>query len=143
VEVQLGAKVVGVDGTGIDVQDGQGPRRIESVCKVWAAGVSASPLGRQIAEQSGAELDRVRRIKVRPDLSLPGHPEVFVVGDMFALDDLPGVAQVAIQGGRYVAVQLNARLAGKPIVRPSNTTTRAVWRRSRVLTRWPASVACI
>jgi NADH dehydrogenase len=114
VEVQLGAKVVGVDGTGIDVQDGQGSRRIESVCKVWAAGVSASPLGRQLAEQSGAELDRVGRIKVRPDLTLPGHPEVFVVGDMIALDDLPGVAQVAIQGGRYVAGQLRARLAGKP-----------------------------
>jgi len=114
VEVQLGAKVVGVDGTGIDVQDGHGPRRIESVCKVWAAGVSASPLGRQLACQSGAELDRVGRIKVRPDLTLRGHPEVFVVGDMIALDDLPGVAQVAIQGGRYVAGQLKARLAGKP-----------------------------
>jgi NADH dehydrogenase len=114
VEVQLGAKVVGVDAAGIDIQDAQGARRIESVCKVWAAGVSASPLGAALAEQSGAQLDPAGRIKVLPDLTLPGHREVFVVGDMVALDDLPGVAQVAIQGGRYVAGQLKARLAGRP-----------------------------
>ncbi len=113
VEVQLGAKVVGVDGTGIDVEDAQGRRRIESVCKVWAAGVSASPLGALLAAQSGAGLDRAGRIEVLPDLTLPGHPEVFAVGDMIALDGLPGVAQVAIQGGRYVARQIQARLAGK------------------------------
>jgi NADH dehydrogenase len=114
VEVQLGAKVVGVDGTGIEVEDAQGRRRrIESVCKVWAAGVSASPLGALLAEQSGTGLDRAGRIEVQPDLTLPGHPEVFVVGDMMALDGLPGVAQVAIQGGRHVARQIEDRLAGK------------------------------
>ena len=114
VEVQLGAKVVGVDGTGIEVEDAQGHRRIESVCKVWAAGVSASPLGRLLAEQSGAELSRAGHITVQPNLSLQGHPEVFVVGDMMAHGALPGVAQVAIQGGRHVAWQIKARLAGKP-----------------------------
>ena len=114
VEVQLGAKVVGVDGTGIEVQDAHGRRRrIESVCKVWAAGVSASPLGATLAEQSGAGLDRAGRIEVLPDLTLPGHPEVFVVGDMIALNGLPGVAQVAIQGGRHAARAIEARLAGK------------------------------
>ncbi len=113
VEVQLGAKVVGVDGTGIEVEDAQGRRRIESVCKVWAAGVSASPLGALLAEQSGAGLDRAGRIEVLPDLTLPGHPEVFVVGDMIALDGLPGVAQLAIQGGRYVARRIEAGLAGR------------------------------
>ena len=118
VEVQLGAKVVGVDGTGIEVEDAVGRRRIESVCKVWAAGVSASPLGRQLAEQSGAGLDRAGRVEVEPDLTLPGHPEVFVVGDMIALNGLPGVAQVAIQGGRHVALQIRARLAGKPAGQP-------------------------
>jgi NADH dehydrogenase len=118
VEVQLGAKVVGVDGTGIEVEDAQGRRRIESVCKVWAAGVQASPLGTQLAEQSGAGLDRAGRIEVLPDLTLPGHPEVFVVGDMIALDGLPGVAQVAIQGGRHVAGQVRARLAGRPDGQP-------------------------
>jgi len=117
VQVQLGAKVVAVDGTGIEVEDAHGRRRIDAVCKVWAAGVSASPLGRLLAEQSGAALDRVGRIEVCPDLSLPGHPEVFVVGDMAALDGLPGVAQVAIQGGRHVAAQITAALAGKPVGR--------------------------
>jgi NADH dehydrogenase len=114
VEVQLGAEVVGVDGTGIEVQDTGGRRRIESVCKVWAAGVQASPLGRQLAEQSGAGLDRAGRIEVEPDLTLPGHPEVFVLGDMIALDGLPGVAQVAIQGGRHAARQIRRRLSGEP-----------------------------
>jgi NADH dehydrogenase len=105
---------VGVDGTGIEVEDAHGRRRrIESVCKVWAAGVSASPLGVTLAEQSGAGLDRAGRIEVLPDLTLPGHPEVFVVGDMIALNGLPGVAQVAIQGGRYAAGQIVARLAEK------------------------------
>ena len=114
VQVQLGARVVGMDGTGIEVQDAHGRRRIDSVCKVWAAGVSASPLGGLLAQQCGAALDAVGRIEVQPDLTLPGHPEVFVVGDMVALDGLPGVAQVAIQGGRHAAAQISARLAGKP-----------------------------
>ncbi|HSU75288.1 MAG TPA: FAD-dependent oxidoreductase, partial [Terrabacter sp.] len=87
--------------------------RIESVCKVWAAGVSASPLGRQLADQTGAQLDRAGRIEVQDDLTLPGHPEVFVVGDMMSLGRLPGVAQVAIQGGRYAAEQIMRRLDGR------------------------------
>jgi NADH dehydrogenase len=119
VEVQLGAKVVGVDSTGIEVERPNGAReRIESVCKVWAAGVSASPLGEQLAQQTGAALDRAGRIHVNDDLTLPGHPEVFVVGDMMALDNLPGVAQVAIQGGRYAAEQITRRLEGKPQLGP-------------------------
>jgi NADH:ubiquinone reductase (H+-translocating) len=81
---------------------------------VWAAGVCSSPLGALLAQQSGAGLDRAGRIRVRPDLTLPGHPEVFVVGDMIALAGLPGVAQVAIQGGRHAARQITARLAGRP-----------------------------
>ena len=71
-------------------------------------------LGRMLGEQSGAEVDRAGRVAVLPDLTLPGHPEVHVVGDMMALDKLPGVAQVAIQGGRYAADQIQRRLAGKP-----------------------------
>ncbi|MEO7130140.1 MAG: NAD(P)/FAD-dependent oxidoreductase [Dermatophilaceae bacterium] len=114
VEVRLGAKVVDVDQTGIEVEHSDGTRaRIESVCKVWAAGVSASPLGAMLAEQSGASLDRAGRIEVLEDLTLLGHPEVFVVGDMISLNHLPGVAQVAIQGGRYAAEQIRRRLTGK------------------------------
>ncbi|MGB8651645.1 MAG: NAD(P)/FAD-dependent oxidoreductase [Mycobacteriales bacterium] len=104
VEVQLGAKVVGMDRDGIDVEDADGTRRrIPSFCKIWAAGVAASPLGRQLAEQSGAEVDRAGRVLVNDDLTLPGHPEVHVVGDMMSLKGYPGVAQVAIQGARHAA----------------------------------------
>jgi NADH dehydrogenase len=112
VDVQLGAKVVNVDGTGIVVEDSSGAkRRIASMCKIWAAGVAGSPLGRQLAEQTGARTDRAGRVFVEPDCSLPGHPEVFVVGDMMA--EQPGVAQVAIQGGRYAAKQIKRRVAGR------------------------------
>jgi NADH dehydrogenase len=113
VEIQLGAMVTDVDRDGITVKDSDGSiRRIESACKVWSAGVSASPLGRDLSEQSPVELDRAGRVKVLPDLSVPGHPNVFVVGDMAAVEDVPGVAQGAIQGGKYAAATINAELAG-------------------------------
>ena len=119
VEVQLGAMVTDVDERGLQVQDKSGEkRRIESVTKIWAAGVQASSLGATLAEQSGASLDRAGRIGVNPDLTLPGYPEVFVVGDMIALNNLPGVAQVAIQGAKYAAKEIKGRLADKPAQRP-------------------------
>jgi NADH dehydrogenase len=119
VEIRLGAKVVDVDLTGIVVEHTDGTReRIESLCKVWAAGVSASPLAAHLAQQTGADVDRAGRIHVLPDLTLPGHPEVFVVGDMMALDQLPGVAQVAIQSGRYAAEVIKGRLVGEPPKEP-------------------------
>jgi NADH dehydrogenase len=115
VEVLLGAKVVGLDADGVTYESADGTRTfIASACKVWAAGVSASPLGALLAERSGAEVDRAGRVHVQPDLTLPGHPEVFVVGDMIALDNLPGVAQVAIQGGRHAAATIRARIEGRP-----------------------------
>ena len=115
VEVQLGAMVTDVDADGLEIKDTDGQvRRLNAATKIWAAGVQASPLGRALAEQSGAEIDRAGRISVEPDLTLPGHPEVHVVGDMMALAKLPGVAQVAIQGARYTADQISRRLAGKP-----------------------------
>ncbi|BBX44897.1 NAD(P)/FAD-dependent oxidoreductase [Mycobacterium cookii] len=113
VEIQLDAMVTDVDRDGITVKDPDGSiRRIESACKVWSAGVSASPLGRDLARQSGVELDRAGRVKVLPDLSVPGYPNVFVVGDMAAVDGVPGVAQGAIQGAKYVAGTIKAELAG-------------------------------
>src|ERR1700753_943776 len=113
VEIQLGAMVTDVDRDGITVKDSDGTvRRIESACKVWSAGGSASQLGRDLAEQSAAELDRAGRVKVLPDLSIPGNPNVFVVGDMAAVDGVPGVAQGAIQGGKYVASAVKAELGG-------------------------------
>jgi NADH dehydrogenase len=116
VEVQLGAMVVGMDRDGIDVQDPDGSRRrIPAFCKIWAAGVQASPLAAQLAEQSGAEVDRAGRVLVQPDLTLPGHPEVHVVGDMCSLNGYPGVAQVAIQGARHSAKAIRTGLS-KPFI---------------------------
>src|SRR6201996_7779547 len=112
VEIQLGAMVTDVDRDGITVKDSDGVRRIESACKVWSAGVSASPLGRDLARQSSVEVDRAGRVKVLPDLSIPGYPSVFVVGDMAAVEGVPGVAQGAIQGGKYAAGLIKAELAG-------------------------------
>ncbi|MFN8098816.1 MAG: NAD(P)/FAD-dependent oxidoreductase [Dermatophilaceae bacterium] len=119
VDVRLGAMVTDVDERGITVRttgpDGQ-PReeRIGAVTKVWAAGVAASPLAKQLADQVGLEVDRAGRIPVQPDLTLPGHPEVHVIGDMAALDKLPGVAQVAIQGARHSATEIKKTFAGEP-----------------------------
>lgn len=119
VEVQLGAMVVAVDDEGIEVKDKNGQqRRIDAVCKVWAAGVQASGLGRSLGEQTGAEVDRSGRVHVNADLTLPGHAEVYIVGDMIALDDLPGVAQVAIQSAKHAAGQITRRLEGRPTGQP-------------------------
>ena len=111
VEIQLNAMVTNVDYQGIEVKDPDGSvRRIDASCKIWSAGVKASPLGKQLADQTDAEVDRAGRVLVNKDLSLPGHPEIFVVGDMMSLDNLPGVAQVAIQGGKYAAKQIIAEV---------------------------------
>jgi NADH dehydrogenase len=112
-----------MDATGIEVETERGHERIPSMTKVWAAGVSAPPLARQLAESTGAKTDRAGRIMVTPELTVPGHPEIFVLGDMMNLNDehgvqLPGVAQVAIQGGRYAARQVKRRLAGQPQDKP-------------------------
>jgi NADH dehydrogenase len=110
VEVRLGTRVVGVDETGLDIEGG----RIEARTKVWAAGVQASSLGRMLGDRTGATVDRSGRVTVQPDCSLPGHPEVFVVGDLMALDGLPGVAEVAMQSGHHAARTITRRLAGRP-----------------------------
>lgn len=113
VETRLGAMVTGVDAAGIDT-DGDDPAvaRIDAAVKIWAAGVEASPLGRLLADRTGAGTDRGGRLQVAPDCTVPGRPELFVVGDLMALDGLPGVAQVAIQSGRHAARTIVRRVAG-------------------------------
>ena len=114
VELRMGARVVGVDATGVDISDSAGTTsRLDAYTTVWAAGVEASPLAAELAKATGAELDRAGRIAVLADLTLPGHPEVFVVGDMTALDNLPGVAEVAMQGGLHAANTIVRRLEHK------------------------------
>jgi NADH:ubiquinone reductase (H+-translocating) len=111
VELRLGSRVIGVDETGVDVDGG----RIEARTKIWAAGVQASPLGRLLAQRAGATVDRSGRVQVQNDCSLPGHPELFVVGDLMALDGLPGVAEVAIQSGHHAATTIARRLRARPV----------------------------
>jgi NADH dehydrogenase len=114
VEIHVRSVVVGVDARGVDVKGADGTViRYPARTKIWAAGVAASPLARLLADASGAECDRAGRIEVRPDCSLPGHPEVFAVGDMMALDGLPGVAEVAMQTGIHAARTIARRLVGK------------------------------
>src|SRR5437764_2617077 len=96
----------------IVVQGPSGEQRVACHTKVWSAGVQASPLGAVLAAACGAQVDRAGRIEVLPDCTLPGHPEVFVVGDMMALDHLPGVAEVAMQGGLHSANTILRRLRG-------------------------------
>ena len=113
VEIQLNAMVTNVDRNGLTVKDSDGTtRRIESACKVWSAGVTASPLGKQLAAQTSVELDRAGRVKVLPDLTIPGHPNVFVIGDMAYVEGVPGMAPGAIQGAKYAAKAIKAELKG-------------------------------
>jgi NADH dehydrogenase len=117
VDLRMESRVVGVDANGVDVVGSDGSTsRIDARTTVWAAGVQASPLAAALAEASGASVDRAGRIAVLPDLTLPGHPEVFAVGDMAALNDLPGVAEVAMQGGLHAANTIARRLKGKDAV---------------------------
>lgn len=118
VELRLGSPVVGVDATGVDLGREGGHDRIEAATVVWAAGVAASPLGAVVARQARVETDRAGRVPVERDCTLPGHPEVFVVGDLMSLDGLPGVAQVAMQSAQHAAGQIRRRLAGQESGQP-------------------------
>ena len=114
VEVWLGEMVVDVDSQGITVEDKSGRRTVVPArTVVWAAGVQGSPLANSLAQQSGAEMDKGNRVKVQPDCTLPGHPEAFVIGDMMSLEGCPGVAQVAMQQGRFAARQISRGVQGK------------------------------
>lgn len=120
VEVRVGARVTDVlPGEVHLLQDGQSDI-IRAKTVLWAAGVQAAPLGKSIADATGAPLDRTGRVIVEPDLSLPGHPEIFVIGDLANYPHqgerpLPGVAPVAMQQGAFVAKLIRARIQGKRI----------------------------
>jgi NADH:quinone reductase (non-electrogenic) len=111
VTVLTGRMVTGVDADGVTI----GEERVAARTVVWAAGVTASSLAGRLGELTKAELDRAGRVTVGPDLTLPGHPEVFALGDMVRVGDtlLPGVAPVAMQQGRYVARVVRDRLGGR------------------------------
>jgi NADH dehydrogenase len=118
VTIQTDRPVVGVDEEGVDIgrAGSDETERIEARTVIWAAGVTPSKLARELSEHSSAELDKLGRLIVEPDLTVTGHSEVFAIGDMVnvAGSELPGVAPVAMQEGRYVAKTIKRRLEGQP-----------------------------
>ncbi len=112
VELRMETRVSDVKPEAIVVQGPDGEERVPCHTKVWSAGVQGSPLGAKLAEATGAGTDRAGHVEVLPDCTLPGHPEVFVVGDMMALNGLPGVAEVAMQSGIHAARTIKRRLHG-------------------------------
>jgi NADH dehydrogenase len=124
VEVLTGTRVTAIDRQRVTLQRGGGEdgeeSTVEAATVLWAAGVRASGLGARLAESFGAETDRAGRVRVEADCTLPGHPEIYVLGDLAALPDgggkpLPGVAPVAMQQGHYAAKAIRRRLAGRPL----------------------------
>jgi NADH dehydrogenase len=117
VAVRFRAHAVAVDAAGVTVQGSAGEERIAADTVLWAAGVQAAPIGHTIAAAAGAACDQAGRVQVGPDCALPGQPGIFVIGDLATLggadgNPLPGVAQVAMQQGAYVAKLIRARLDG-------------------------------
>ena len=113
VEIRMNQMVTDVDADSVTIKDKDGNTEvIESICKVWAAGVKGSPLGQKLAEATGVELDRAGRVKVNDRLQVPGFEDIYVVGDLMSREGVPGVAQGAIQSGRYVAKAIITKLSG-------------------------------
>lgn len=117
VSVQLNSKVQDVAADHVLVETDGETKRIDTDTVLWAAGVKASPLSEVLNKRTGVELDRGGRVKVNDDLSIPGYPNIYVIGDMAYFEQdgkpLPGVAQVAMQGGAHVAKQILRRMSGK------------------------------
>jgi len=123
VTVRTGAAVTDIQDDRVTFRCGNETEVVRTHTVLWGAGVQASPLGKALAEATGAELDRAGRVVVQPDLSLPGRPEVFVIGDLANFPHqtgkpLPGVAPVAMQQGRYVADLIVRRLRGEAVPGP-------------------------
>jgi NADH:ubiquinone reductase (H+-translocating) len=118
VQLRMRSRVTDVTADAIVVQGPDGEERVACRTKVWAAGVQASPLGAMLAQATGAGTDRAGHVQVLPDCTLPDHPEVFVVGDLMALNGLPGVAEVAMQSGIHAARTIKHRIQGNAQAKP-------------------------
>ena len=117
VTVRTNTMVTDVASDGVTIKSPAGLERIAARTVIWAAGVKASPFGRVLEHRAGAQLDRTGHVTVNPDCSVPGHPEIFVIGDLANIHGykLPGVAQVAMQEGGYVAKLIQKRLRGETL----------------------------
>jgi NADH dehydrogenase len=119
VQVRVDAMVTGVDESGVTVKIGGAEKHFAARTVLWAAGVRASSLGKLLADRTGAALDRAGRLMVEPDLSLAGHPEILIVGDLAHFEQngkqVPGVAPTAIQEGEYAAHLIARRLRNEKV----------------------------
>ena len=141
VEVVLNSMVTDVTREGVKFKDMKTNEEtfVPSYAKIWSAGVAASPLGKHIAEQLGVEVDRAGRVPVNRDLTVGEDRNVFIIGDMMSLDRLPGVAQVAMQGGQYAARTIIDEVengTSPEAASHSTTSTRAPWPSSPASTQW-------
>jgi NADH dehydrogenase len=119
VEQHMHSVVTEVDGTGLSVRAADGTvTRYEAATVLWTAGIAAPPVAAAIAAATGAKQDRAGRIEVGPDLSIPGHPEIMVTGDVMSLNKLPGVAEVAMQTGLYAGRRIRHEVAGRAAAKP-------------------------
>jgi NADH:quinone reductase (non-electrogenic) len=123
VTVRTNAMVVGISKDSVTIREGERTEIIPTRTILWAAGVLASPLGRILADEAGAKLDKAGRVVVASDCTVAGHPEIFVIGDLANFshetgDPLPGIAQPAIQQGHYVASVIRRRLRGEKVFKP-------------------------
>jgi NADH dehydrogenase len=119
VQPRTGVRVTDVDAGGVTFSGPGGSQHIDARTIVWAAGVTASDFGTVLERRAGAQLDGQGRVVVAPDLTIPGHPDIFVIGDLARFDQdgkpLPGVAPVAMQQGRYTAEAVEKRISGRTI----------------------------
>jgi NADH:quinone reductase (non-electrogenic) len=119
VEQHMDSIVTEIDGTGLNVRAEDGKQtRYDAATVLWTAGVAAPSVATAIAQATGAKQDRAGRIETGPDLSIPGHPEIMVTGDVMSLNKLPGVAEVAMQTGLYAARRIRHDIAGHPTEKP-------------------------
>ncbi len=118
VRSRVNARVTAIDADGVTMKTAEGEVRIEAKTVLWAAGVQASPLGKLLGDATGVPIDNAGRVEVAPDLSVPGHSEILVIGDLARIErengeQVPGVAPAAMQQGRYAARLIAARLRGE------------------------------
>ena len=122
VEIMKGVMATAVDGNGVTYKRGDATEKLAAKTVLWAGGVTTTSFGKKLAERTKAQTDRSGRIKVKPDLTAPNYPDIFIAGDLASVTQdekpLPGVAQVAIQGGAYAAKTIGARLEGKKDLPP-------------------------
>src|SRR5262249_50446656 len=119
VEVHMGALVTDVSQNGLTIRNQQGhEEQFDAATVLWTAGVAAPPFAAAVAKATGAEQDRAGRIAVQDDLTIAGHPEISVIGDVMSLRNLPGVAEVAMQAGHYSGERIRRQVVGQPAGAP-------------------------